>query len=189
MLGWFFEIFNRGFTATASLYSRVVSGMLRVFVLVFLVYAGLLVLTGRKFLSTPRGFIPSQDMGYMLVNIQLPDSASLERTQRVIRQISEIATRIPGVAATVGISGQSLLLNAFGSNFGTMFMTLEEFKNRPPAGGLAYAVENLVRGPLGLKELVPGKDSPCHCASRTGSAASWAGMRSGPCPTSIMKPS
>src|SRR5208337_2193841 len=151
-LGWFFDLFNRGFTATAGLYSRVVSGMLRVFVLVFLVYAGLLVLTAHKFLGTPRGFIPAQDMGYMLVNIQLPDSASLERTERVIRQINEIATRTPGVSATVGITGQSLLLNAYGSNFGTMFITLDEFKNRPAPGGFAFAIENWGRRLLGLKE-------------------------------------
>jgi multidrug efflux pump len=157
-IGWFFDLFNRGFTATAGLYSRVVSGMLRVFVLVFLVYAGLLVLTGRQFLSTPRGFIPSQDMGYMLVNIQLPDSASLERTERVIQQINEIACRAPGVSATVGISGQSLLLNAYGSNFGTMFITLDEFKNRPAPGGLAVEVENWVRRRLGLKEKPPVPD-------------------------------
>ncbi len=159
-LGWFFDLFNRGFAATASLYSRAVSGMLRVFVLVFLVYAGLLVLTGSKFMNTPRGFIPSQDMGYLLVNIQLPDSAALERTQRVIHQIERIAVETPGVAAAVGISGQSLLLNAYGSNFGTMFVTLQEFKSRPPAAGLAFAVENWVRWQLGLKELVPGRDSP-----------------------------
>ena len=67
----------------------------------------------------------------MLVNVQLPDSASLERTERVMRQINEIATRTPGVTATVGFAGQSLLLNAYGSNFGTMFITLDEFKNRP----------------------------------------------------------
>src|SRR5208282_2923616 len=57
-LGRFFDLFNRGFTATAGLYSRLVGGMLRVFVLVFLVYAGLLFLTYHKFLGTPRGFIP-----------------------------------------------------------------------------------------------------------------------------------
>ena len=74
-LGWFFDLFNRGFTATATLYSRLIGGMLRVFVLVFLVYGGLLFLTYNKFLDTPRGFIPSQDMGYLLVNVQLPDSA------------------------------------------------------------------------------------------------------------------
>ncbi len=126
--------------------------MLRVFVLVFLVYVGLLVLTGRQFMSTPRGFIPSQDMGYMLVNLQLPDSASLERTQRVIEQVNEIALKQPGVSATVGIAGQSLLLNAFGSNFGTMFVTLEEFRKRPAPGGPAFKAENWVRRRLGLQE-------------------------------------
>ena len=60
-------------------------------------------------LNTPRGFIPSQDMGYLLVNIQLPDSASLERTQNVIVKMEEIAHKIKGVDATVGVAGQSLL--------------------------------------------------------------------------------
>ncbi len=157
-LGWFFDMFNRGFTATAGLYSRVVSGMLRVFVLVFLVYAGLLVMTARQFIGTPRGFIPSQDMGYMLVNIQLPDSASLERTQRVIQQINEIACRTPGVSATVGIAGQSLLLNAYGSNFGTMFVTLEEFKKRPAPNRIREAIENWWRRFRGEKEKPPAPD-------------------------------
>jgi multidrug efflux pump len=152
LLGGFFDLFNRGFTATAGLYSRFVSGMLRVFVLVFLVYSGLLVLTAHQFQITPRGFIPAQDMGYLLVNIQLPDSASLERTQRVIRQINDIALRTPGATATVCVAGQSLLLNAYGSNFGTMFISLKEFKDRPPPGGFAFRAENWARRHLGLKQ-------------------------------------
>src|SRR5262249_46105698 len=137
LLGKFFELFNRGFLATANFYSRLVGGMLRVFFLVFLVYVGLIGLTYQKFHSTPRGFIPSQDMGYLLVNIQLPDSASIERTKAVIAQINKIAGATEdkdgnptGVAATVGVAGQSLLLNAYGSNFATMFVTLQEFSER-----------------------------------------------------------
>ena len=83
-----------------------------------------------EFPGVPRGFIPSQDMGYMLVNIQLPDSASLERTKAVISKINKISHDMPGINATVGIAGQSLLLNAYGSNFGTMFITLKEFSQR-----------------------------------------------------------
>jgi multidrug efflux pump subunit AcrB len=130
MLGKFFDLFNRFFLATASLYSRLVGVLLRVFVLVIVLYVGLLALTYQRFVTTPRGFIPSQDMGYLLVNVQLPDSASIERTRHVLHQISQIAGKTPGVAATVGVSGQSLLLNAFGSNFGTMFVTLDEFDKR-----------------------------------------------------------
>jgi multidrug efflux pump len=83
-----------------------------------------------QFPGLPRGFIPSQDMGYLLVNVQLPDSAALERTEDVLDRIGEIARGTPGIDATVGIAGQSILLNAYGSNFGTMFMTLKEFKKR-----------------------------------------------------------
>ena len=153
-LGRFFDIFNRGFTATATRYSRLIGSMLRVFVLVFLVYLGLLYLTYNKFLNTPRGFIPSQDMGYLLVNVQLPDSASLERTQRVMHQLSEIASASPGVSATVGISGQSLLLNAYGSNFGTMFVTLDEFKKRPSPSPLRERRELVPAAPGAQTETV-----------------------------------
>jgi len=153
ILGGFFDLFNRGFMATATLYSRLVGGMLRVFVLVFIVYVGLLALTYTRFQGTPRGFIPSQDMGYMLVNIQLPDSASIERTKAVIAQINKIASRTAGVDATVGVSGQSLLLNAYGSNFGTMFITLDEFRKRQSHGLYYETIMNKLRSQLG--EAIP----------------------------------
>ena len=143
------SVFNRGFTATANGYARLVGGMLRVFVLVLVVYGGLLALTYWGFTRTPRGFIPSQDMGYLLVNVQLPDSASPERTQAVIDRINDIAHEIPGVNATVGISGQSILLSAFGSNFGTMFVTLDDFDKRQTADLYYEAIANKLRRRLG----------------------------------------
>jgi multidrug efflux pump len=130
ILGFGFDLFNRGFRATAGGYARMVGGMLRVSLLVLFLYGGLLAITYWGFQRTPRGFIPSQDMGYLLANIQLPDSASIERTEAVLDRMAKIAHEIPGVAATVGMSGQSLLLNAYGSNFGTMFITLDGFKER-----------------------------------------------------------
>ncbi|QEH34229.1 Efflux pump membrane transporter BepE [Aquisphaera giovannonii] len=158
LLGRFFDLFNRLFTATAHGYSRIVGGMLRVSALVLVVYVGLLVLTYGKFATTPRGFIPSQDMGYLLVNVQLPDSAAVERTRGVIRKISDVASATPGVSATVGITGQSLLLNAFGSNFGTMFVTLDPFAQRPSPSPLRHEVSNWFRRKLGLEELPPEPD-------------------------------
>src|SRR5262249_7473290 len=98
-----------------------------------------------QFPGLPRGFIPSQDMGYLLCNVQLPDSASLERTQAVIDTINQIGHETPGVAATVGIAGQSLLLNAYGSNFGTMFITLAEFSKRPTPDLYYEAIANKLR--------------------------------------------
>ena len=105
-------------------------------------------LTYWGFLHTPRGFIPSQDMGYLLVNIQLPDSASLERTQNVIVKMEEIAHKIKGVDATVGVAGQSLLMNAYGSNFGTMFLTLKPFDERTTPETYYEAIANQLRSQI-----------------------------------------
>ena len=85
-MGWCFFLFNKGFDAATGVYTRIVGGLLRVSVLVLVLYGGLLGLTYWGFTHTPTGFIPSQDKGYLLVNVQLPDSSSLERTQEVMRR-------------------------------------------------------------------------------------------------------
>jgi multidrug efflux pump len=77
IMGWTFFQFNRAFDASTALYTRVVAGLLRVSLLVLLLYGGLLGLTYWVFNRTPTGFIPAQDKGYLLVNVQLPDSSSL----------------------------------------------------------------------------------------------------------------
>ena len=69
-------------------------------------------------------------MGYLLVNVQLPDSASTERTDRVMRTIEKIALRTPGIKHVTGISGQSFVLNAAGSNFGSLFVNLNDYPER-----------------------------------------------------------
>ena len=89
------------------------------------VYAGLLGLTYFGFMHVPTGFVPSQDKGYLLITAQLPDAASLERTQEVMGRIDEIARGTPGVAHRVGIAGQSVLLGSNASNFGSMYVVLE----------------------------------------------------------------
>ena len=150
LLGGIFERFNRGFTATAGLYSRAVGGLLRVFPLVFLIYGALLFLTYDRFVKTPKGFIPTQDMGYLLVNVQLPDSASVERTKAVLRKIADLSMKDPGVFATVAITGQSLLLSAYGSNFGTMFLTLKPFDERPTDDLYYQAVIDRLRGQIAV---------------------------------------
>jgi len=141
LLGAFFILFNAGFRRATSAYAGVVSGLLRVSVLVLLGYGGLLYLTYREFTHTPSGFIPSQDKGYLLVNVQLPDSTSVEHTQAVMRRVEAIAAKAPGVKHTVAISGQSLLLNANAPNFGAMYVMLDDFHHRASAdlGGDAIA--------------------------------------------------
>jgi multidrug efflux pump len=148
VLGFGFELFNRSFEATANGYARLIGVFLRIFALVLAVYGGVLGLTYWGFLNTPRGFIPAQDMGYLLVNIQLPDSASLERTQDVIVRMEDIAHNIKGVDATVGVAGQSLLMNAYGSNFGTMFLTLKPFEERTTPATYYEGIANQLRAQI-----------------------------------------
>ncbi len=154
-LGWFFWIFNRSFTASTNAYTRVVGGMLRASAVVLLLYGGLLFVTYWEFNRLPEGFIPQQDKGYLLVNVQLPDSASVERTQQVMARIEKMAREIPAVQHTVGISGQSLLLNANAPNLGSMYVMLKEFAERPGISGddVARQLRQRCRGEI-LEALV-----------------------------------
>src|SRR5439155_18836919 len=83
-----------------------------------------------SFKQTPTGFIPAQDKGFLLVNVQLPDAASVERTRDAMRRIEEIAKVTPGIKHTVAISGQSILMNANAPNFGAMYLMLDPFHER-----------------------------------------------------------
>ncbi len=130
LLGIFFRAFNRFFDWMTGLYGMAVAKMLRVSVLVVVVYAGLLVLTWWEFQRTPTGFIPQQDKGYLLLNVQLPDSASVERTQYMMGEIQKVAKSTAGVNHTVGVSGTSLILNANAPNLGSMYILLDPFEKR-----------------------------------------------------------
>jgi multidrug efflux pump len=132
-LGWFFGGFNRLFDGVTAAYGRAVGRLLRVSVIVLMVYGGLLALTCWRVASAPTGFIPTQDQGYLLVSVQLPDSASVQRTDAILARIDQMARSIPGVAHTVGVSGQSFLTTTNGSNLGSMFIVLKPFGQRTQA--------------------------------------------------------
>jgi hydrophobe/amphiphile efflux-1 (HAE1) family protein len=144
--------FNRLFDFATGGYARGVGGLLRLSVLVLVVYMGLLGLTGFGLVRVPGGFIPQQDKGYLIVGLQLPDAASVERTEKVVQTVnriilgdeeqggrywgpkpaagSKLYPPIPGVAHTVALDGYSLLTSSVGSNFGSMFVVLDPFEQR-----------------------------------------------------------
>ena len=144
LLGWFFSIFDRGFCISTRLYTRVVARSLRILGLGLIVYIGLIVVTVVLYRRLPTGFIPSQDKGYFIASIQLPDSSSVTRTQDVIRKIETIALETPGVKNVSSVAGNSFLLSAYGSNFGSMFIILKGFDDRrndpKKSGNALYAV-------------------------------------------------
>jgi multidrug efflux pump len=145
LLGRFFRAFNTGFGHATTVYTRSIGLLLRGSVLVLVVYGGLLALTYWDFARTPKGFIPSQDMGYMLINVQLPDAASNERSDRVMRQIEDITHEVPGISHVTTISGQSFVLNAAGPNFGSVFIGLKDYAERRDPSLSSDAIANMLR--------------------------------------------
>ncbi|HEX3871041.1 MAG TPA: efflux RND transporter permease subunit, partial [Pirellulales bacterium] len=130
LLGWFFHLFNFGFTHSTNLYTGIIGKFLRVPALVLLVYAGLLVLTYWGYLQLPTGFIPSQDKGYFIASVQLPDASAVGRTSDVMARIEQITMETPGVKNVNAVIGNSFILSAYGSNFGSMFIILKDFAHR-----------------------------------------------------------
>jgi multidrug efflux pump len=129
-LGVFFRGFNRAFDALTKLYGLAIARLLRVAVAGVVVYVGIMGLTWLGFRSVPVGFIPEQDKGYVVVLAQLPDGASLERTEAVMRNIARISAEVPGVAHTFSVPGFSLFSGANQSNAATMFLPLLPFEDR-----------------------------------------------------------
>jgi multidrug efflux pump len=129
-LGWLFWLFDRGFRLSTNLYLAAVGKLLRVPVLVLLVYGGLLVLTQWEYRRLPTGFIPTQDKGYLVASVQLPDSTAAVRTRAIMSRIEQIVLSTPGVKNVNAVAGNSFLLSAYGSNFGSMFIILEGFRER-----------------------------------------------------------
>jgi multidrug efflux pump len=144
-LGWFFRLFNWGFRRSTGVYTRLVGLALRGSAIVLLVYAGLLGLTWWTAARLPSGYIPNQDQGRFYIAVQLPDAASLERTQRVVDRINAVVKPMKGVVHTTGIAGQSFTLNANGSNFGQFFVTFDDFDKRRDPSLSANAITERVR--------------------------------------------
>jgi hydrophobe/amphiphile efflux-1 (HAE1) family protein len=154
-LGGFFRLFNKGFDIVTAGYVWSVGWLLRLSLIGLVVYGGLLFLTYQGFTSVPVGFVPPQDKGYLIVDLQLPDAASLERTKDVMREVDRIARGdekskekflgISGVAHTITIPGMSMLQSANGSNFGAMFVILDEFEHRHGAALASDAIASKLR--------------------------------------------
>jgi multidrug efflux pump len=139
-LGWFFALFNKGFEGVTSAYVWTVRWLLRLSLIVLTAYGALVFVTYWVFSMAPTGFIPDQDQGRLIVSVQLPDSASLQRTREAMAQVDDIARKTKGVQHSITISGMSLLLSSNASNFGTMFLILDPFDKRRDARLSANAI-------------------------------------------------
>jgi multidrug efflux pump len=145
ILGRIFRGFNRLFDRLTELYGKTVAKVLRMSAVALVIYGGLLVITGWQFARAPTGFIPQQDKGYLILNVQLPDAAAVDRTERMLDRIEQVALTTPGIQHTLGVAGRSLILNANAPNLASVYVILKPFEDRVGAGLSADAIAILLQ--------------------------------------------
>ncbi|VVN91388.1 efflux RND transporter permease subunit [Pseudomonas fluorescens] len=151
--GWLFRPFNRFFDRASHGYVGTVTRVIRSSGIALLVYAGLMVLTFFGFANTPTGFVPAQDKQYLVAFAQLPDAASLDRTEEVIKRMSDLALKQPGVESAVAFPGLSINGFTNSTNAGIVFVTLKPFDERKDPSQSAGAIAGALNGQFaGIQE-------------------------------------
>ncbi|MGD9196383.1 MAG: efflux RND transporter permease subunit, partial [Methyloceanibacter sp.] len=134
--GWF----NAGFDWVAEKYGAMTARLIRISAVMLTIYVGLIGLTVYQFRAAPTGFIPNQDLGYLINIIQLPPGSALSRTNDVALKVTKIALETPGVAHAVPIVGLDGATFTTASNSAVVFTPLEPFSERAKKGLNATAV-------------------------------------------------
>ncbi len=130
ILGWFFAVFNRGFEKATKGYIRISYGLIRKSFIGILILLAFFVFDGVLGKSIPTSFLPEEDYGYLLLNIQLPPASSLERTDKVCKKVEEILSKAEGIENFNTIGGFSLLTRVSSSSNGFFFVELKPWDER-----------------------------------------------------------
>lgn len=130
LLGWFFRPFNRFFDWSSNLYVGIVKRGIRFSLIALMLYGGLVWATMKGFHIVPDGFVPEQDKQYLVGFAQLPEGSSLDRTDDVMRRMSQIALDHPGVKDAIAFPGLSIQGFTISPNAGIVFVGLEDFEKR-----------------------------------------------------------
>ena len=142
----FFGGFNRGFARTAKGYEGWVAKLLRRGGRMMVIYVALIAAVGVLYMRLPTSFLPNEDQGNLLVNIQLPPGATLERTQAVVEKVEDFMLKQPEVKNMVAVLGFSF--SGQGQNAGLSFVTLKDWSERAGAGHTAEAIAGRAMGAL-----------------------------------------
>ncbi|MBK6323265.1 MAG: efflux RND transporter permease subunit [Burkholderiales bacterium] len=124
----FFGWFNRGFSSTAKNYESLVARILRRAARYLLIYGAIIAVVAVVYLRLPASFLPNEDQGTMLVNVQLPPGATQERTLNVMQQVEGFLLKQPEVQSMVGVLGFSF--SGQGQNAALAFVTLKDWSER-----------------------------------------------------------
>ena len=144
--GGFFGLFNRVFGRTAAWYERGVARMLPHAARYLVIYLAIIGAAVFMYQRLPTSFLPNEDQGTMLVNVQLPPGATQERTRAVIQQVEGFMLQQPEVQSMVGILGFSF--SGLGQNAALAFVTLKDWQERPDAANASQAVAGRAFGAL-----------------------------------------
>ncbi len=140
------RLFNHGFGRLENGYGRLTARLVRVAGLVLGVYVVLLVVTADRFAAAPKGFIPDQDQGYLIVALQLPPGASLERTDAVVRDLAQRILETEGIADVVPFAGFDGATFTNASNAGAIFAVMDPFEERAAVGLTASRLQGELFG-------------------------------------------
>lgn len=143
--GWF-RVFNRGFNKLRDIYGNGVAWLIRRVVVMGLLFALLLGATVFGFVNSPTGFVPAEDKGALFVNVQLPDAASLSRTQTAMKKLVAMIEHQPGIESVTAISGYSILSGAAQSNSGTLFVVLDHWQDRKGMENSVFSLTKRING-------------------------------------------
>lgn len=146
LFGWFFRLFNRFFDSASNAYVWSVRRAVRFSVIVLLGYAGLVGMTWVGFETVPNGFVPAQDKYYLVGIAQLPSGASLDRTEAVVKTMSQIALAEPGVESVVAFPGLSVNGMVNIPNAAVIFTMLKPFDERKDPSLSAFAIAGRLMG-------------------------------------------
>ncbi|WP_242445220.1 multidrug efflux RND transporter permease subunit [Shewanella sp.] len=138
--GWLFNPFNRLFARMSNGYGWLVKKIIRFGAVIGILYIGLVGLTGLQFANTPTGYVPGQDKQYLIAFAQLPDAASLDRTEAIVKEMSRIALEQPGVAHAVAFPGLSINGFTNSTNSAILFTPLDDFADRKDPSLSASAI-------------------------------------------------
>ncbi len=139
-----YRAFNWGYDRIERGYAWVVGGMVRHSALMTVLALGIVAATGFGFSRVPTGFLPIEDQGYLITLVQLPDGASLERTQKVLDKVSEVTRKTPGVAQVITIAGVSAMDNSASlSSAGVAYVILKDWGERGKGEDLLSLFKNL----------------------------------------------
>ena len=127
---WFFRKFDQGFDWVKDKYVKMVRGCIRFWYIVLIVFAGLALATYLLFTIVPTGFVPDEDQGYFMVLIRTPEGSSLDRTDKVCRQVEDIVLKMEGISDTIMIGGYNMLLGVNDPSAATAFVILNDWSER-----------------------------------------------------------